>query len=180
VLTSPDSFIAGVERLLRGLNIDLLLPITEASLLALLPERERLRVCIPFADDGAVRAISDKAHLLQAAPPLGIAIPEQRVVRHAGEWDALLRGGFAFPVVLKPARSVAELNGRRIKLEVRHAATRAQLENELRVLDPAAYPVLVQQRIVGPGVGIFLLLWNGELLATFAHKRIREKPPAGA
>jgi len=46
-------------------------------------------------------------------------------------------------------------------------------------MDPAAYPILVQQRVVGPGVGIFLLLWDGELIATFAHKRIREKPPAG-
>ncbi|MDQ3518433.1 MAG: ATP-grasp domain-containing protein, partial [Gemmatimonadota bacterium] len=70
-------------------------------------------------------------------------------------------------------------NGGSVKLAVRHAATRLQLEDEIRALDPAAYPVLVQQRIVGPGVGIFLLLWNGELIATFSHRRLREKPPAG-
>jgi len=28
-------------------------------------------------------------------------------------------------------------------------------------------------------VGVFLLLWNGELRAAFSHRRIREKPPSG-
>ena len=136
-------------------------------------------MCVPFADANSLRAISDKAHLLQAAPSVGIAIPEQRLVENASEWKSLLDGALSFPVVLKPARSIAEHNGGRVKLSVRHAATPAQLEAEFRVMDPAAYPILVQQRVVGPGVGIFLLLWDGELIATFAHKRIREKPPAG-
>jgi predicted ATP-grasp superfamily ATP-dependent carboligase len=39
--------------------------------------------------------------------------------------------------------------------------------------------VLLQQRVIGPGVGVFLLLWDGELVATFAHRRLREKPPSG-
>ena len=179
VLTSPEIFVADIQRVVQDNSIDVLLPVTEASLLAMLPQRERLGAAIPFADDSAVRAISDKARLLEAAPSLGIAIPQQRVVRDASEWSATLESELSFPVVLKPARSVAEHNGASVKLSVRHAATRAQLEIELRALDPAAYPVLVQQRIVGPGVGIFLLLWDGELLATFAHRRIREKPPAG-
>jgi hypothetical protein len=46
-------------------------------------------------------------------------------------------------------------------------------------MDDVAYPLLIQQRIVGPGVGIFVLRWNGEVRAVFSHRRIREKPPAG-
>jgi predicted ATP-grasp superfamily ATP-dependent carboligase len=42
-----------------------------------------------------------------------------------------------------------------------------------------AYPLLLQQRVIGPGVGVFLLLWDGDLVATFAHRRLREKPPSG-
>jgi predicted ATP-grasp superfamily ATP-dependent carboligase len=38
---------------------------------------------------------------------------------------------------------------------------------------------LLQTRVEGPGLGIFLLRWEGEILATFAHRRIREKPPSG-
>ncbi|MBA3557838.1 MAG: ATP-grasp domain-containing protein [Gemmatimonadaceae bacterium] len=178
-LTSPEIFVADIQRLIRDWGVDILLPVTEASLLVLLPERERLAVCVPFADADSVRSISDKAHLLEAAPSVGIAIPQQRVIRDTSEWAALIEQGLCFPVVLKPARSVAYHNGGSVKLAVRHAATRLQLEDEIRALDPAAYPVLVQQRIVGPGVGIFLLLWNGELIATFSHRRLREKPPAG-
>jgi predicted ATP-grasp superfamily ATP-dependent carboligase len=37
----------------------------------------------------------------------------------------------------------------------------------------------VQERVIGPGIGVFVLLWDGELLAAFAHRRIREKPPSG-
>lgn len=40
-------------------------------------------------------------------------------------------------------------------------------------------PVLLQQRIEGPGTGIFVLLAGGDVLAQFAHRRLREKPPSG-
>ena len=33
--------------------------------------------------------------------------------------------------------------------------------------------------IDGPGIGVFLLLWESALVAQFAHRRIREKPPSG-
>jgi predicted ATP-grasp superfamily ATP-dependent carboligase len=41
------------------------------------------------------------------------------------------------------------------------------------------FPFLIQKKVEGPGVGIFLLMKNGEVLADFAHRRIREKPPSG-
>jgi predicted ATP-grasp superfamily ATP-dependent carboligase len=37
----------------------------------------------------------------------------------------------------------------------------------------------MQERIVGPGVGVFVLMWDGQPVATFMHRRIREKPPSG-
>ena len=58
-------------------------------------------------------------------------------------------------------------------------ADAASLRPIVDSLDDAAFPLLVQQRIVGPGVGIFLLLWDGAVRATFAHRRLREKPVSG-
>ena len=84
-----------------------------------------------------------------------------------------------FPLVTKPARSLIERDGIRIKTLVRHAPDPRSLRAVLAQYPHEAYPVLLQRRIVGPGVGIFLLLWEGTLLAGFAHRRIREKPPAG-
>jgi predicted ATP-grasp superfamily ATP-dependent carboligase len=39
--------------------------------------------------------------------------------------------------------------------------------------------VLLQEEVVGPGIGIFVVMHRGEVSAAFAHRRIREKPPWG-
>jgi predicted ATP-grasp superfamily ATP-dependent carboligase len=85
-----------------------------------------------------------------------------------------------FPVVLKPHRSVAVgADGARQKLSVSFAADAGELRAAIRTLPPGAYPILVQQRVRGPGEGLFALRWDGRFVATFAHRRLREKPPAG-
>lgn len=178
-LEDPQRFAADVRALVARWNIGVVIPIGDAALLAALPDRPRLpNVIVPFPDERVVRRIADKAAVLEAAGTVGIAIPRQHV---ASDREALLAiaSSLEYPVVLKPSRSVTDHGGRRIKLLVRHAASQADVAAAAAELDPAAYPVLVQQRVVGPGVGIFLLVWNGQTLATFAHRRIREKPPAG-
>lgn len=39
--------------------------------------------------------------------------------------------------------------------------------------------VLVQGYVPGRGVGAFFLLWDGEVLAEFGHRRLHEVPPSG-
>ena len=178
-LEDPQRFAGDIRALVARWNIGALIPIGDAALLASLPDRGRLpNVLLPFADERVVRRIADKAAVLEAATSVGIAIPQQQPAADRGVLLAMAPG-LEYPVVLKPSRSVAEHGGRRIKLLVRHVASPVDLAAAAADLDPAAYPVLVQRRVVGPGVGIFLLIWNGETLAAFAHRRIREKPPAG-
>jgi predicted ATP-grasp superfamily ATP-dependent carboligase len=62
---------------------------------------------------------------------------------------------------------------------VAHAATPDELARTLARFPDAAFPVLLQERVVGPGIGVFLLIWDGRVRAQFSHRRIREKPPAG-
>jgi predicted ATP-grasp superfamily ATP-dependent carboligase len=179
-LSAPDAFVRDVQRLIARWRIDTLIPVSEPALLALLPARDALGdVLLPFPPEAAFRRICDKGELLAAAPRFGVAIPQQRTVTSPAHGAALDLAALEFPVVLKPARSVGESGGRRAKLTVQYAADAEQLAWLLRALPAAAFPLLVQQRIVGPGVGIFLLPWEGTLLATFAHRRIREKPPSG-
>lgn len=179
-LHEPDIFVRDIAALIERERVDVVLPIAEPALLALLAARPKLHgACLPFVDAERFGRICDKAVVLEAARALGIASPAQRVVPTASAVGALLDDLPPFPVVLKPARSVGEHEGRRAKLSVVHAATPDELRASIGRLGAAAFPLLVQQRIVGPGVGIFLLLWSGELLARFAHRRIREKPPSG-
>jgi len=62
-----------------------------------------------------------------------------------------------------------------------HHATRES--DVLRLYDTVDYlastPSMIQERIVGPGTGVFLLCDHGRLLTAFAHRRLREKPPSG-
>jgi predicted ATP-grasp superfamily ATP-dependent carboligase len=179
-LSAPSEFATDVLELVQRLHVDVLLPIGEAALLALLPMRRELAdVRLPFPDVDQFRVISDKAAVLRAAAPLGIRVPAQILLSSGDDLAALDSSRLPWPVVLKPARSVVDTGGRRLKLAVRYAATHDQLVAALADLPPSAYPLLLQQRVVGPGIGIFLLLWEGRTYAVFAHRRLREKPLSG-
>jgi predicted ATP-grasp superfamily ATP-dependent carboligase len=176
-LAEPDAFGAAVLARVRERSIEALIPVTEASLRVLLPMRKRLEgVLLPFPDAATFARVSDKESILEAARDQGIAVPEQVALQ---ERDSEAIGSLDFPLVLKPWVSVVREAGRARKLGVVHVGNRTELETALRELPDTAFPVLAQQRIVGPGVGIFLLRWNGRTVARFAHRRIREKPPSG-
>ncbi|HEU4698414.1 MAG TPA: ATP-grasp domain-containing protein [Gemmatimonadales bacterium] len=179
-LREPAAFVEALAALARRWDVAVVLPIAEPALLAVLGARERLAGCrVPFPDLERFRAISDKAHLLAVAPEVGIAIPAQQLVPSPAALAELDLDALCYPLVLKPARSVGEAGGERRKLAVRHAADAAEVRRVARELPAAAFPLLLQQRVVGPGIGIFLLRWRGETVAAFAHRRLREKPPSG-
>lgn len=178
-LLEPEPFAREIRTLARELEIDILIPMTEPSALAILCRVSQMTdLLVPMPDAQTFRAISDKARVAAVAADLGIRVPEQRLVesRFEGMEDA---AEFTFPSVLKPTRSIGEAGGERRKLTVQYVQDADSFRRAMRELPEAAFPLLMQQRIVGPGTGIFLLLWDGERLATFAHRRLREKPPSG-
>jgi predicted ATP-grasp superfamily ATP-dependent carboligase len=179
-LERPAAFLDAVERLARDADAQVVLPISEAALLALVPARERLRpAVVPFPTAECVRRICDKSAVLAAAREVGICIPRQvRLDRPPAPGRSAV-GDLAWPVVVKPSRSVTDSKGVRQKTGVRYARDLGQLGQILAGLDLTTYPILVQERIAGPGVGVFVLLWGGRLLGVCAHRRIREKPPSG-
>lgn len=179
-LRETDRFVADVQNFVRSHAIDTILPMTEPALLALLPVRSRFPgVLIPFASAEAFERISDKQTVLDAATRVGIAIPAQTVVTDAEAAAALDPAALCYPLVAKPARSVAGAATAREKFGVTHVASPDALRSYLARVDSRAFPVLLQQRVLGPGVGVFLLLWGGACVAQFSHRRIREKPPSG-
>ncbi|MDQ6769653.1 MAG: ATP-grasp domain-containing protein, partial [Gemmatimonadota bacterium] len=108
----------------------------------------------------------------------GIAVPGQTAIARAAD-ISLLDESLRFPLVLKPSRSVAGQDGKRIRAGVAYASNVQELRERLRHMSVDAYPVLLQQRVDGPGLGMSVLVWGGVLFAAFAHRRIREKPPSG-
>ncbi len=171
-------FATAVAAVARSVGAAMVIPTTDAAVLALAEHRSILApIPVPIPDLDTVGRVADKANVLERAAAVGIAVPAQVRIPEPGaidsfEWDR-------FPAVLKPARSVTESGLGSAKHSVSYASDRSDLIRRLRALPPTAYPVLVQERITGPGVGLFLLRWNGETIARFGHRRIREKPPSG-
>jgi predicted ATP-grasp superfamily ATP-dependent carboligase len=180
-LTDPEAFARGVAALSQRVAADVLIPVSEASLLAVLQHAGLFgHLVVPFPVESQFRRVCDKQAVLEAARGVGIAVPRQHSVADEHALISLVEAGaVAFPLVIKPSRSVVGDAAARAKVGVSYAANPAELLARARSYAPAAYPLLLQQRIVGPGVGVFLLRWDGETLAAFAHQRLREKPPSG-
>lgn len=178
-LLQPRDFVEAIRRLVDRLGIDVVIPITDPSLLLLSRARDRLRATVPWPDADRVERLADKRVVMDAARSIGIAVPAQRVVATAAEAMAVA-GELRFPLVLKPTRSVRDAGGGPLhKLVVSHAADAAELAARVRTAPDAFFPVLLQERIVGPGVGVSMLMRDGVAAATFCHRRLRERPPAG-
>lgn len=174
---SPTGFVAGVRGAIAEHGVDLLVPISEPALMALLGERETLGARVPFPDLATFSAICDKSRVLREAQSVGIRVPQQQEIASAEHGRTLEP---AFPLVLKPYRSVyTSADGSRGKVGVSWVRTAAELEAALRTYPREAYPLLAQEAIEGAGVGVFVLLQEGRVLAQFAHRRLREKPPSG-
>lgn len=162
-------------------RIDVLLPVTDAAVNALLQHRALLppSVALPLPSLAQFRAGADKARMLEHARRAGFAVPASLSIDSLDDAEEAIVSA-TFPAILKPHRSVVTApGGRAIKLDVAFVADSAACRAAVRALPHEAFPVLLQERIYGPAEGLFSLRWNGAPVASFAHRRLREKPPAG-
>lgn len=173
-LVSPDDFLAGIRRVTEQWRADVVLPVTDQSSLAILPASADLRAHVAGPSIDAFRRVSSKPDLLARAAAIGIATPHQIMLENRDTGVPELRD-VVFPAVIKAAHTVA--GG--VRHSVRYAADIEELHRHIKAMPEAACPLLIQQRIVGPGVGVFLLIWDDAVIASFAHERIRELPPSG-
>lgn len=181
---SPLSDPAGFARVLRALieewRIEVLLPMSEEAFNAIFAHPEVLDgVCLPAAGARQFNAVSDKQKVLEVAKSLGISVPSQRALITPADASTLSAGATSFPVVVKPARSVNRDGTKQSKRGAIHCRDQNELSTALGRFSASSYPLLIQQRVVGEGIGVFMLVWDGEVAASFGHRRIREKPPAG-
>jgi len=162
-------------------RVDVLMPVSDVTTYAVCADQARLErfsalAVPPFQ---AFDLVTNKARLLEYAASKGVSTPRTHVVANAAHLRDVI-DGVAYPAVAKPVQSRMPTEDGWQAGSVQYAYSRGELEQIYRD-DPvlARRPSLVQQRIVGPGVGVFVLFDRGTLVADFAHRRLREKPPAG-
>ena len=175
-LNDAEAYRAAVQEAVVREGFSVVVPVTEPSALALLDD-PTLAERLPMPPAASFHQANDKVALLARAEGLGLDIPQFVTLSSP---EGLRESGWnRYPAVLKPGRSVVGEGEARRKTQVAFADDAAALEAALVDLPLEAYPVMVQERLRGPGLGVFLLLHRGTLVATFAHRRIREKPPEG-
>src|SRR5579884_1623287 len=149
---APGEYAAAVARLSGALDVRLLLPITDASVEAVLAHRDVLPpgVVVPFPPLASFRAASDKLRVLTLARAAGFAAPETRVLAAPAE-AATADLESVLPGVVKPHRSLVTADGVHRKVGVAFVGDPAACRRAVAALPPAAFPVLVQRGGRGRG-----------------------------
>jgi predicted ATP-grasp superfamily ATP-dependent carboligase len=176
----PASFQSYIAEEARHGHYRVLLPMADITMGLIADIRsefaEPLRLPIPRQEQ--VNSVQNKGYVLELAEQLGICCP-QTFIPDTHEKLRFVAQRICYPVVIKPRFSSRLVNGKWKTGRVQYAHGPEDLETKYSESHACIPNPLIQEKIEGQGVGVFLLLWNGDLKAAFCHQRLREKPPSG-
>jgi predicted ATP-grasp superfamily ATP-dependent carboligase len=177
-VSAPDEFMSVLVEAVRDRQVEALLPVSDITTMLVTEHRDRFgRSCaVPFARHEVIQRAADKVDVLQTAARLGIPAPRSIVVH---EGDGVPDVSFEFPVVVKPSRSRVRTAMGWVSTSVSFASDPAQLARDIAQREGYEFPLLLQERIAGPGTGVFACYLHGRAAALFSHRRLRERPPWG-
>jgi predicted ATP-grasp superfamily ATP-dependent carboligase len=160
----------------RAAGFDIVLPVSTNVALACAEHRDRIPARLPVPPLAVLRRANDKSAALAVARKVGVPIP----VTYAPEDDEELEGVIArlkLPAIVKirdDANTVLD-PGQRYAI----CRTPDEVRAAYRILHARKPFPLIQQKVEGPGFGVGVLADQGRILASFAHRRIREYPITG-
>jgi len=174
----PDAFVDFMAGYVRDAGVEVLVPVTDVTTLLLTWHRDRFppTCAIPVAPAATVARAADKIDIVTTASRLGVPVPLSVVVNVD---RSIPDFAFDFPVVVKPHRSRVQTAEGWKSTRVSYAVDHHALVRDLNMRPAHEFPVLVQQRIDGPGIGVFACYQRGRVVALFGHRRLRERPPWG-
>ena len=177
---APREFCDFLLNAVKTRGIDLVIPATDLTIQPLARARAAFqgitRLAIP--ENAPLEVVTDKMKTVELAKRLGVPVPTTFLVNTARE--ALEKAeALGWPIVLKPQASKQLRQGKTIEsFQVTYAASREELHAAMRTFEGRC-AVLLQSYCEGTGLGVELLMHDGEPLAAFQHKRLREIPLTG-
>ena len=167
----------------RQKGVKLVLPLTERSCLLCNVERthwERSGIIVGCGPDEMLKTAFDKALTLKLAKATGVRIPPTYFPE---SFEASLQAvqEIGFPCVIKSRWSNA-WDGQEF-LPPKNPTYLGALESASEVLNEykqGEHWPLVQGFVSGSGKGVFALCDRGEVVAWFAHERLRDTRPTGS
>lgn len=183
----PDPMIYGnaytseICELVERENINIILPMTEQSIYLLNPARKQLATNVKLGcpEESMMNTVSDKYQLFKNAEKMKVPIPRTFFIDGIEDLNETLDKIDNYPIVVKPALSKRTTANGFLSGSVRYAENRSELEIIYQNYPVLQYPSLIQEKIIGPGTGLFTLYDKNRHLSLFSHRRLREKPPWG-
>lgn len=177
-----EEYAAAIRDIAIKENVGFIFPMTESSIYHLNETRDQFSpdIVLASADAQKMEAVSNKFEVFRLAERLGVPTPRTLYLSTSSDLAGVINKIHEYPVVVKPALSkIPQAGGGFLGGGVRYAATRDELQDFYATSPVLQYPSIVQERIVGPGTGLFTLYDFDRHLALFSHRRLREKPPSG-
>jgi predicted ATP-grasp superfamily ATP-dependent carboligase len=182
--TQEKDLCAWILDVCRENQIRVVIPPEEPSSLLLAREAavfQQNEITVAAVPIQALERAVDKTKTLEAARAIGLRLPATEVLTDTSDiFRAAERLGY--PVVVKP-RSTRFWNGSRFveSSSIGYANSDEQLRGLIQKMDPLMPPPLVQRFVPGEGIGVCMLIGReGEVLAEFAHRRLRDYRPTGS
>jgi predicted ATP-grasp superfamily ATP-dependent carboligase len=175
--TDDKSMIDGLRKIIDDSQIDLLLPIGANSVSIISRNRQLFEDKVSFAlpSQESIDIALDKGALLARAEEVGVTIPESREFKDESSFRMGIEQ-LPLPLVVKSSSELRKFGPIYINTE----AERELFINGETFLEAFLdTKLLVQNRIVGPGVGFFALYQNGVCKRAFVHQRLKETPESG-
>lgn len=179
-LSNPSKFVSSLIDAIGRFGVTAIMPVTDSTTQVLAARRDQFPATVLTAIPSleSYELVSDKYRLMKLAQELEVPIPATVYVPD-GNLSSVLDQVTTFPVVVKPGRSLLMVDGGWGKTSVHFVSDVEELVDLYRRTPYLKNPSLIQQRVEGEGQGVFGLFDHGRPCALFAHRRIREKPPAG-
>jgi predicted ATP-grasp superfamily ATP-dependent carboligase len=170
----PEAFAAFVLALVRRHGIRLVIPASDASLLALDEHRAALEAetRLAMASSWAVRQVLDKRLNLDLARRLGVPCAREYELRSVDDVPEVI-ATLGLPVVLKHPGNPADRKVPQFAFRVLRANSERELREYLeRYCDRGVYP-LVQEYLGGEAHSVNCLVAQGDMLAVDGYRSIR-------
>jgi predicted ATP-grasp superfamily ATP-dependent carboligase len=176
----PQGFVECLLEILKEKEVNLLIPVTDFEIYPILAERDLFESVTQIAlpANNLVDIVNDKIKTFQLAKKVGVPAPKTYISTNSEEALSFSKE-LTWPVVFKPQFSKKLCKGKKIEsFGVSYAQTPQDLLELMQSLEQKC-DVMLQSYQQGVGYGIELLTQDGEPLAAFAHRRLREIPVTG-
>jgi len=189
-IEDKEKFVRSLLRLVKNIRLDLLIPITDFTMIPILERKEEFEQYVKVAAppyEVAMKAY-DKFQTISIAEKCGVPHPKTFLIDDVKTLREVA-SELNYPVVIKPRMKVFWNDRKAVMIKVtpiNYAYNKEDLlfkykslMGKLKGKVPSDF-FLLQEYAKGIGVGVEVLMdYSSDLIALFMHKRLREYPVTG-